>query len=163
MKQRRFGGAGGEGNRQPVYYQGSIEKHLGTNRTPPSVTPNHSAPVSPAHSAKPQGEVAQGGHGGRKQDGGCGGLKMEYPSTTPPWCFRCCILATALRVWPVVIWLHSVSQFMNIHRSQNRLSCTTISKIMPPTRLLQPGHSSYPTGRELNYHQQTEGSFSLHT
>lgn len=83
MKQRRFGGAGGEGNRQPVYYQGSIEKHLGTNRTPPSVTPNHSAPVSPAHSAKPQGEVAQGGHGGRKQDGGCGGAEDGVPKYHP--------------------------------------------------------------------------------
>lgn len=86
------GGAGGgglvgrvgTGNRQPVYYQGSIEKHLGTNRTPPPVTPNHSAPVSPAHSAKPQGEVEEGGQRGGSGIRVVGGLKMEYPSTTPP-------------------------------------------------------------------------------
>lgn len=69
---------------------------------------------------------------------------MEHPSTTPPWYFRCCILATTLWVWPVVIWLHSVSHLLNTHaymharthggalqhlsECTNRLSCPTISR-----------------------------------
>lgn len=36
----------GRGNRQPVYYQGSIKKHLGTNRTPPPCRPRTIQPLS---------------------------------------------------------------------------------------------------------------------
>lgn len=116
---------GWKGNRQPVYYQGSIEKHLGTNRTPP---PWHPKPFNPCQYSQFSQTPGGGGRGrtrGRKlEPGGGGGLKMEYPSTTPPWCFRCCILATALRVWPVVIWLHSVLHFLNMHTHIHRHTST---------------------------------------
>lgn len=93
-----FAGRVGKGNRQPVYYQGSIEKHLGTNRTPP---PCHPKPFSlcqcspfsqtPWGSGRGwterrklgRGGGAAGGGGGGEVGGVVGGQKMEYPSTTP--------------------------------------------------------------------------------
>lgn len=75
----------GRGNRQPVYYQGSIKKHLGTNRTPP---PCHPEPFSRCQSSpfsQTPGGRGSGGRGteGRKQNQGGERPKMEYPSTTP--------------------------------------------------------------------------------
>lgn len=77
----------GKGNRQPVYYQGSIEKHLGTNRTPPPCHPEPFSPCQPRPFSQTPGGSGRGGWGG--QSGGSritvvGGLKMEYPGTTPP-------------------------------------------------------------------------------
>lgn len=60
----QVGLGGWKGDKQPVYYQGSIEKHLGTNRTPPPDTPNHSTPVSRAHSVQTPGGAGIGMVGG---------------------------------------------------------------------------------------------------
>lgn len=77
----RRGGGGlvglvGKGNRQPVYYQGSIEKHLGTNRTPP--------PCQPRPFSQTPGGSGRGTEGRKQDQGGGGVLKMEYPGTSPP-------------------------------------------------------------------------------
>lgn len=102
----------GKGNRQPVYYQGSIEKHLGTNRTPPPCHPEafsrcQPGPFSKTPGGSGRGGTEGGGAEGRKQDRGGGGRsgggvwvggEMEYPGTTPSRCFKSCILATALWV-----------------------------------------------------------------
>lgn len=85
-----------KGNRQPVYYQGSIEKHLGTNRTPPPCHPKPFRACQPG----PFSQTPWGSSRGRRDGGGrkggskigvmvvvgsvVGGLKMEYPRTTPP-------------------------------------------------------------------------------
>lgn len=81
----------GKGSRQPVYYQGSIEKHLGTNRTPPPVTPKPFSPCQPGPFRQtPGGErrKTRGDRRGGRKSGVVGwmvrGLKMEYPSTTLP-------------------------------------------------------------------------------
>lgn len=75
----------GKGNRQPVYYQGSIEKHLGTNRTPPPCHPKPFRPLSAQPiQPNPRGKWQRGDGEGETGSGWCGGWKMEYPGTTPP-------------------------------------------------------------------------------
>lgn len=147
----------GRGNRQPVYYQGSIKKHLGTNRTPP---PCHPEPFSRCQSSPFSQTPGGRGSGGGGQRGGSRirvvrGQRWSTPVPPPSWCIRCCTLATALRVWPQVIWLHSVSHMFKIHthtdtfRGQNCFTCTTISTDHAPTQLHQHGRSRKPH-RELS-------------
>lgn len=72
---------GEEGNRQPVYYQRSIEKHLGTNRTPPPCHPKAFSPCqSSPFSQTPGGSVRVRG----KQDQSGGGGAGRWSTPAPP-------------------------------------------------------------------------------
>ncbi|KAI9537035.1 hypothetical protein NQZ68_029163 [Dissostichus eleginoides] len=96
----RRGGGGlvglvGKGNRQPVYYQGSIEKHLGTNRTPPPCHPVPFSPCQPRPFSQTPGGSGRGDRGEEAGSGWWGVLKMEYPvaancCTAPLWMEKEC-------------------------------------------------------------------------
>lgn len=73
----------GKGNRQPVYYQGFIEKHLGTNRTPPPCHPKPFSPCQPSPFSQTPGGSGREGTEGRKQNqAGGGGRRWSTP--VPP-------------------------------------------------------------------------------
>ena len=99
----RRGGGGlvglvGKGNRQPVYYQGSIEKHLGTNRTPPPCHPVPFSPCQPRPFSQTPGGSGRGDRGEEAGSGWWGGAEDGVPWYLPSIMLQMCNLATALWV-----------------------------------------------------------------
>lgn len=173
----------GKGNRQPVYYQGSIEKHLGTNRTPPPCHPKPFSPCQPGPFSQTPWGSGRGVDGGEEAGSGWwwwGSAEDGVPRYHPSMMLQMLYPSNGTRG---VTSSHMAPFSFTPEPLEHTPTCThtcrgpavllsgaktgshvqQLAQIMPPTHLLQPGHSSNPTGSKLNYHQQTEGSLSLYT